>query len=205
VQPTRVAMSRSRRHCIPGLVHHVYNRAVERKTLFEKSEDYSDFLALLAAGLEAYPIQLLAYCIMPNHWHLLLVPTADNAISAYVQWVCRSHAIWYRRKTQTIGRGHVYQSRFCCIPVADATYYWRLMAYVEGNAARAALVTRARDWPWSSLAERAGRSGPRLLSAPVVPLPENWADVVDQGFETTDLELLRTTARRNRKPNLAVA
>jgi putative transposase len=172
------------------VVYHVVNRATERQALFVQDSRYELFLALLAVALQRFPITLLAYCIMPNHWHLVLKPLETRALSAFMHWLTARHARHHRFTTGTAGRGHVYQGRFRSSLVERESYYWNVFRYVEANPVRASLVARAEEWKWGSLFERQNPER-SLLSPPPVSLPTNWAEIVNQGFHSAELTQFR--------------
>jgi putative transposase len=185
-------MGRAPRLDIPGMLYHVVNRAAERRRIFQESRDYAAFLAILAAARTKFPVELLAYCLMPNHWHLVLRPLEARALSAYMHWVTARHACQHRFTTGTAGCGHVYQGRFRSSLVARESYYWNVLRYVEANPVRANLVTRAEEWTWGSLFERQHSGGSvSLLAAPPIALPANWCDIVNREIDSVDLAQLR--------------
>lgn len=195
-------MPRPRRYAPPDSILHVVNRGNDRKLLFGTRREYEDFLRLVARTKERAPMRLLAYCLMPNHWHLVLWPESARAVSAFCHRLCTIHSIRHRRKTNTIGHGHLYQGRYHSVVVESARQYYQVMRYVEANALRAGLVDRAQAWRWSSLADRTGADR-GLLDAGPLPLPPGWADLVNQSLPQEVLEetrdLLRGTRRRNRR------
>jgi putative transposase len=130
-------------------------------------------------GLERYPTRLISYCLMPNHWHLVMGPLDPDRLSTLLHWVTVTHAVRWHHHHQTVGLGPVYQNRFWSEPLTAADHLVAVCRYVERNALNAHLVSRAQDWPWSSLAERL-HSGARL---PVVRTPflvsTAWVDYVN--------------------------
>jgi putative transposase len=197
--PYVAAMPRIARVAAGGLVQHVLNRGNGRMTLFRKPADYAAFATLLADAGERVPgCRLLAYCLMPNHWHLVLRPAADGDLSAYVGWLTNTHVRRWRQHTHTVGQGHVYQGRFKSFVVQDATYFLTLARYVEGNARRAKLVDRAEDWPWGSLAAPAAPDGRPLVSVWPVPRPRHWLARVNEPLPAERLAAVRTALARGR-------
>jgi putative transposase len=116
---------------------------------------------------------------MGNHWHLIHWPEDELAIRRFVHRLCTTHAVKRRRESGTIGQGHIYQGRYQAFIIESEAYYFRAIRYVEANAIRSGLVSSARDWRWSSLAERLGQSRGLLDDGPL-PLPSNWAAIVDE-------------------------
>jgi putative transposase len=184
-------MARNLRRAEPGTIYHVLNRGTGRRTLFRKEGDFCAFLTILAQGLERYPVDLLAYCLMGNHWHLLLRPRTGTALSALMRWVTTTHA---RRLHAHLGgrgggtqSGHVYQGRFKSFPVQPDDWHFLAVArYVEANPLRAKLVARAEDWEWSSLVNAAGRQcGLRLAEWPV-ERPRRWRSAVNGTWDNDE-------------------
>ena len=165
-------MPRLPRCCPAGCAVHVLNRGVRRKRLFHSEDDYRQFQKLLGLAGARASMRLLAYCLMPNHWHLVVWPRSDRAVSAYVQWLSSEHACYFNRTRSTAG--HVYERRFRSVVVQDDRHLWTLLQYVENNPARAGLVTSAEQWKWSSLTPSPLVS----LSRSPVPRPSNWLELL---------------------------
>jgi putative transposase len=96
----------------------------------------------------------LGYCLMPNHWHLVLWPRADGDLSQYLRWVTVTHTQRYHANYHTAGTGPLYQGRFKSFPIQEDEHLWTVLRYVERNPVRANLVTTAEAWRWSSLWHR---------------------------------------------------
>ncbi len=95
-----------------GYVYHALNRAVGRATLFHKDGDYAAFEKALREAKAWQPMRLLAYCLMPNHWHLVLWPEGDGNLSEFLRWLTVTHTQRYHAHYHTAGTGPVYQGRF---------------------------------------------------------------------------------------------
>lgn len=161
-------MPRTARSSEAGLIYHLLNRGNGRMRLFHKPGDYEAFEQVLAEGLDRYPVELLTYCVMPNHWHLVVRPGTDDALGHWMGWVGVTHVRRHHEHYQTRGGGHLYQGRFKSFPVAADDYFLALCRYVEANPLRAGLVERAEQWQWSGLWRRMHGSGQlRLSSWPV--------------------------------------
>lgn len=189
-------MPRRRRAGSAGVVFHVLNRGARRMRLFDSDDDCYDFLALLGRAQRRTPVSLLAYCLMPNHFHLVLRPTADEHLSQFMHWLCFKHATRWRAAHEATGEGHVYQGRFKAIPVQTDGHFLLLCRYVERNPLRAHLVTQAQEWPWSSLSQRGGLRRPVRLDPWPVPVPGNWISLVNQGAEPHETQTIRESVRR---------
>jgi len=161
-------------------VVHVVNRGNERRALFDQPRDYDEFLRFLDLALKRRPMRLLAYVLMPNHWHMVLWPSAPLDLSRFLHYLTTLHALHFRQVSGTTGSGHVYQGRYRSTLVDTDVRYVRTIRYVEANPLRARLVPRAEDWPWSSLAERV-RCDRRVVDGPfLLPPPGDWAAFVNR-------------------------
>src|SRR5438093_2240206 len=101
-------MPRQARYAPAGYVYHVLNRAVARLPLFQKDGDYDAFQRVLAEAVDEQPTRLLAYCLMPNHWHLVLWPQAEGELTAFVRWLTHTHAMRWHTHYHSAGSGHLY-------------------------------------------------------------------------------------------------
>ena len=192
-------MGRAKRTCPGGLVYHVLNRANGRLRIFRKEPDFAAFEQVLAEGLERVSIRLLGYCLMSNHWHLLLWPREDGQVSSFMQWITLTHTQRWHAAHGTAGIGHLYQSRFKSFPVQSGAHYLTVLRYIESNPLRAQLVSSARQWPWNSLAIRQGaeKNGLILHFGPM-PLPPNWMRLVDLLPNETDVQKIQGCMQRGR-------
>ncbi len=160
---------------------------------------YLEFLRLMAVGKRRYAVDLQAYCLMANHFHAVLIPREDGAVSAYLHWLSSCFACHVRRVTQTRGTGHIFQHRFWSSVVNDVFHHLAVVRYVEANPLRAKLVDCAEDWEWSSLWERLHAASSRsLLDEPRVELADDWVDWVNSVQGTEELERIRCPRRRGR-------
>lgn len=182
---------------------HVLNRAVGRMTLFEKAGDYEAFERVLIHTCGRVPgVSLLSYCIMPNHWHLLVRPKRAGELSDFMRLLTVTHTQRYHAHYHTSGTGPLYQGRYKSFPIEDELYFMTAARYVEQNALRAGLVGRAEDWRWGSLAVR--RSGPEEVAAVLrdwpVPggVPPGWLRTVNAPLPMKEVEVLRVSVQRGR-------
>ena len=110
-------MSRPHRVAPGGTPFHVLNRAVGRRTLFESAHDYAGFIDTVAEALRTRPMRICGYCVMPNHWHMVLWPEHDGDLSTFVQHVTNVHVKRWKLVHDEIGYGHLYQGRFKSFPI----------------------------------------------------------------------------------------
>lgn len=176
---------------------HLLNRSAKRTQLFFNAQDYRAFEEILIRGLQRTPTRLLAHCVMPNHWHLV-VWAIGNEVPTLMHWVTMTHAKHWQDAHGTTGTGHVYQNRYRAIPVQTETHLFSLLRYVERNPLRARLVERAEDWQWGSLWRRCHPCEDGLLSAWPVPEPPNWIDLVNAPQTVGEIEAIRSAVKRNR-------
>jgi putative transposase len=153
------AMGRTPRRTEPGLVYHVLNRGNARRAFRHKPADFDAFERVLAEAKQQVPMRILAYCLMPNHWHLVLWPEGGPDLSRFVGWLTLTHTQRWHAHYHNVGTGHLDQGRFKSFPVEGDDHFYTLCRHVEGNALRAGLLTgRAEDWPWCSLKVKRGQA-----------------------------------------------
>ena len=187
----------------PNSVLHIVNRGNDKKIIFPEPVDYAAFLVLLREGRERFGVELYAYCLMPNHFHLVVRTTGLKQISAYMHFVQREHACDLRRCWRSKGHGHVFQRRYWSKVVEGDGYLMTVMRYVEANPFRAGLIDPGDSWEWSSLWDR--ETGERdLLQPSHLWLPDDWRLVVTVPLQKPDLDRIRHPAKigRTRKGQL---
>jgi putative transposase len=165
-----VFMPRTARASQGGFCYHVLNRGNGRRTVFHKDGDYLAFLKLLTEAAERTPMRLLAYCLLPNHFHLTLWPERDGDLSDYMMWLLTAHVRRYHQHYHSTG--HVRHGRFRAFPIQEDDHLLTVLRYVERNPVRAGLVEQVQDWRWSSAA--AGRGATPVLHAGPVPRHTSW-------------------------------
>jgi putative transposase len=188
-------MPRRRRTGSAGLIFHALNRGAKRARLFESPDDYAAFENLLFETRDTVKIPLLAYCLMPNHWHLVVWPERDTDLSMFMHQLTGTHAQRWNSYRGIAGTGAVYQGRFKAIPVDRDEHFLRLCRYVERNPLRAGLVDKAGDWRWSSLWRRLNRCDDRFLSPWPVRCPAGWVDLVQQSSPNEEDDPIRAAIR----------
>lgn len=191
-------MGRPLRAADGDYIYHVLNRANGRMTIFRDDDDYAAFERVLAAAVERTSTRLLAYCLMPNHWHLVVWPREDGELSRFVGWLTLTHTQRWHAHRRSIGSGHLYQGRFKSFPVQDDDHFHILARYVERNARRANLVRRAEHWRWSSL-YRWRRGEPedlKLLTPWPTPRKPNWTGFVNAPQSQAELAAIERSLQR---------
>ena len=147
-------MPRAERVDVSDYVYHVLNRANARAQIFDDEEDYKLFETILEEAIEKFDMRLLAYCLMPNHWHLVLYPKQDGDVSRFMAWLTMTHTQRWHVVKGTVGQGHLYQGRYKSFLCQEDSHFLTLVRYVERNAKKANLVKRAENWQWSSVWRR---------------------------------------------------
>ena len=166
--------------------------------LFSKAEDFAAFEGILEETRESRPMRICAYCLMPNHWHLVLWPEQDGDLAAFMQQLTTKHVRRWQLHRRRVGYGHVYQGRYKSFPVEEDEHFYQLARYVEGNALRAGLVERAEAWEWSSLWRRTSGTPEqrRLLHAWPLACPQGWCKLVNEPQTEAELEAIRRCVAR---------
>ena len=193
-------MARRLRHTPGGLVYHVLNRANARAEIFRGGRDYAAFEHVMAEALARLPLELFAYCFMPNHWHFVLRPAADGDLSQFMRWLTVTHTQRWHACRHTSGTGHLYQGRFKSFPVESDRHFLTVCRYVERNALRANLAPTAEAWRWSSLWRRCqDQQQPGLPMSPwPVDEPCDWLAVVNRPQSPQEEEALRRCTTKGR-------
>ena len=190
-------MTRRARIILPGVPHHVTQRGNRRQQVFFSADNYQFYLNLLNTCAKAFEFEIWSYCLMPNHVHLLLVPQTESSLRDGISHLhqCYTKAVNRVKDWQ----GHLWQGRFFSCPVQHEKAAI-VARYIELNPVRAALVTDAKDYQWSSAAVaceygRNGRSGFSPIFAP----GGTWEEFLkhDPKFDNNDeFTAIRTSALR---------
>ena len=189
-------MPRSGRRFVDGLPYHVLNRGNRRQTIFSQPSDYEVFLTTIADALQHLSLAILAYVIMPNHFHLVLWPKEGSEISTFMRWFMNAHIRRYHRFGELWGTGHLYQGRFKAFPIQTDHHLLTVLRYVEANPLRAGLVPRAEGWRWSSLTRETCLDGRVLVTPSPVHKPTDWTGIVNERLPLATYDSVRTAAQR---------
>jgi REP-associated tyrosine transposase len=198
-------MGRQPRLIADGLVYHALNRGNNRSAVFGGAADYQTFLRALAQTKERYPFRLYAYCLMTNHFHLVLEPLASQTISRVLQSLTVAHTWHYHRRRG--GWGHVWQGRFKSPVIAADEHLLTVMRYVESNPLRAGMVSDLAAYPWSSyLVHGLGKAAGLVDEAPVwarlakteAARQAYWREWLHQPLSAGDLAAIRRSVTSGR-------
>lgn len=186
-------MPRSNRTDVGDYCYHIINRANARLPIFFKEEDYVLFENVLEEAKERYDMRILAYILMPNHFHLVLYPRNDGDLSKFMQWLTLTHTQRWHQQKNTKGTGHLYQGRYKSFLIEEDNYLLSVISYVERNALRARLVKKAENWKFCSLWRKLyGKDQQKkLLSKWPIPEPKDYLSFVNIPQPKEEEELLR--------------
>lgn len=145
-------MARIPRNQLPGGWYHCINRGADRKTIFFDYDDYHWFLKTLHKYASQNGIQLSAFCLMPNHWHIVLNCAQSANMTSLFKKLLHDHTRRHHSKYLTIGHGPIYQGRFKSFLIQDEEALNTVNNYVVLNPVRASLAKSVDEWPWSSQA-----------------------------------------------------
>jgi len=190
------AMARLARIVVPGLPHHVTQRGNRRAPIFLIAGDQSVYLRILREQVNRHGVEVWAYCLMPNHLHMIATPRDEGGLS-------RAFGEAHRRYTAFINKrqawtGHLFQARFASV-VMDETHLLTAARYVALNPVRARLVAKAEDWPWSSArAHLAGRDDLLVTVRPLLSRIDRFADTLECDLPDETLSALRAAETTGR-------
>ena len=169
-------MARIGRIVVPGFPHHVTQRGNRRQPVFFEPSDYALYRDLLAERCRKASVEVWAYCLMPNHVHLVLTPQAPDGLARAIGETHRQYTGFVNARARWTG--HLFQGRFSSVALDDA-HLVAAARYVALNPVRAKLVAQAQDWPWSSArAHLAGRDDGLVRVAPLIERVGRFADLI---------------------------
>ena len=142
-----MTIARKRRIWYPGATYHLMERGIRRQAIFEEEEDYHVFLAILKSAMAKYGCILHAYCIMTNHFHLLL-ETGEAEISKFMKQLANCYAMYFNRKYGY--KGHLFEGRYKACLVESDSYFLQTSRYIHLNPVKAGIVAYPEDYRWSS-------------------------------------------------------
>jgi putative transposase len=191
-------MARPPRIDLGDYVYHVINRSNSRVRIFDNDADYRDFEYLLNEVKETYDMRILAYAIMPNHWHMLLYPRKDGDLGRALHWLATSHARRHHTRKGTIGGGHLYQGRYKSFLVQEDHHLLTVLKYIERNPARAKLVSKPEIWRWGSAYRRihGTQREQAILAESPTPLPRDYLQWINELEPTEELDEIRRSVNK---------
>lgn len=191
-------MPRAPRTDSGGYVYHVLNRANARVQIFDDDKDYERFELILEEAVQRYDMRLLAYCIMPNHWHLVAYPRHDCDLSGFMGWLTNTHTRRWHTSKGTVGEGHLYQGRYKSFLCQQDNHFLTLVRYVERNAKQANLVKRAENWRWSSVwrRERGEARQQKILSQWSVDMPPRYLAYLNRPQSAKEEQALERSIKK---------
>jgi putative transposase len=202
-------MGRPLRQAVGGIVYHVLNRRVLRLPLFEDEGYYLAFEKVLLQAMQREDApELFTFCLMPNHWHLLLRPKANGDLPRWMQWLTVTHTHRWHSHHQTSGTGPVYQGRFKSFPVQEDEHFLTVARYVERNALQADLIPegRAEKWRWCSAWLRNTRSKRKQTDIEIklaglhadwpIDRPSNWNRILNTAMTDKEVQAIQHRIHR---------
>ena len=194
-------MPRTARVAPGGTIFHVLNRGNARDQIFHKDADFHAFEKIVAETIEHVPMRILAYCLMPNHWHLVLWPKHDGDLGRFMQRLTTTHVRRWHLHRRSVGSGHLYQGTYKSFPIECDEHLLTVLRYVERNPVRPTLVQRAEEWRWSSLHRWLHPDEtvdqPALCAWPI-GRPTDWLRRVNRALSKKELEAVRVSVARGR-------
>ena len=188
-------MPRTARASVGGVCYHVMNRGNGRRQVFHKDGDYHAFMKAIYHACVEIPIPVLGYCLMPNHFHLVVLPENDGDLSVWMHWLQNAHVRRYHKHYHS--SGHLWQGRFKAFPIQEDEHLLTVLRYVERNPLRANLVRRAENWGWSSAQYwQKDQVRPSFLAVGPVTRPRRWLDWVNEPVTEGELQALRRSVLR---------
>lgn len=183
-------------------IYHVLNRSNNKIKIFENDKDYLAFENVLLEAKEKFPMRLLAYCFMPNHWHFVMYPEGGNDLAKFMHWITLTHTQRWLGFRNIVGYGHLYQGRYKSFPIQKDEHFLNVCRYVERNALRAKLVQKTEDWRWGSAWVRVHGSleQKNILSPWPVLMPDGYNNLLNTNLprEEDDLTDIRLSVNRGR-------
>ena len=189
-------MPRPPRIIFANQYYHILNRANRGVEVFHEPGDYHAFIGLMCRAQALVGLPIIAACLMPNHVHLVVHPRDGGDIPKWTRWLFTTHVRHYHEKYRTSGR--LWQGRYKAFLAQDDHYLLTLMRYVERNALRKNLVTRAENWRWGSLHWRLHDRPALELEPPPLDLPSNWSEFVNLPQTAAELDAIRASVNRQR-------
>lgn len=174
-------MARLARIVLPGIPHHVTQRGNRRERVFFEDGDYALYLDLLAEAAERSRVAIWGYCLMPNHVHIIAVPSDEDGLRRTFRYVHRHYTGYINARLRVTG--HLWQGRFSSVAM-DEAHLVSALRYVALNPVRAKLTERAEDWRWSSTTAHIAGEGDRFVDvAPALDRVGDFTTFLGAAFD----------------------
>lgn len=154
-------MSRSRRFFVANACYHIMARGNQKQPIFYDAKDFNVYLKIMKKAKRKYGVLLYAYCLMPNHIHLLIESKSGCYMSKFMHWISRGYAMYFNDRYKKVG--HLWQGRFRSKPILKGEYLIHCSDYIEANPVRGRLARHIEDYFWSSYIERCLNSEKKIL------------------------------------------
>jgi putative transposase len=184
-------MGRLPRTDIAGEYYHVLNRSNNKLKIFKDNNDYQEFLLLIDETKDLFNVKVLGFCVMPNHWHLLVSPQINGELGNFMRRLTNTHVKRFKSKYSQVGFGHLYQGRYKSFHIRDDKYFYNLLRYIERNAKRANLVDKAEDWKWGSAHNRRFARYKIVDNDLPIDLPTTYLEDLNRNLTTTEKENIK--------------
>lgn len=193
-------MPRPKRLDIKDKHYHVINRANARLKLFFEEEDYQTFELVLIQALEMFNIDLLAYCVMPNHFHLVVHTNQDGQMSQFMKWLTQTHTLRWHSKQKTLGTGSLYQGRYKSFIIQEDHHLLTVLRYVERNPLTANLIKNPLNWKYSSLYRRyrGTKEQRKILSNWPIQEPKDYLNILKTPLTPKEIERIEQSERKGK-------
>ena len=189
-------MARIARVVAAGVPHHVVQRGNRRQPVFFSVADYKAYLRLLTDWCDRAGVEIWAYCLMPNHVHLVAVPENEHSLARAIGETHRRYTVRVNQRENW--RGYLWQGRFSSYPL-DEQYLHVAVRYVELNPVRAGLAREPGEYQWSSAkAHLRGKDDLLVKVKPMLDRVGDWREYLAIGTDSTDSDLLRRHIRTGR-------
>lgn len=187
-------MPRVGRNLVDNQIYHIINRGNRRQTVFHDKNDYERFLKLLLESKEKYNIKYYAYCLMPNHFHLVIYTKIAENLSNALHWISSSYVRYYNKRYSL--SGHLWQGRYKSFLVQEETYLLILLKYVDANPLRAKIVRDCIDYKYSSAKNRVLKISDEIISSPPISLPDNWHNFINEIENKINIDTINNSIER---------
>lgn len=187
-------MPRIARGLADNQIYHIINRGNRREAVFHDNYDYEKFLKLLIESKEKYAIKIYAYCLMPNHFHLVIYTKYADSLSQAMHWISSSYVRYYNKRYNI--SGHLWQGRYKSFIVQEDSYLLVLLKYVEANPKRARIVKDCIDYKYSSANNRIKNNENLITDEVPILLPADWYTYINSDEKITDIESIRNCITR---------